>query len=162
MVALIDCLVCHLPVPYTGVGRPRNHHRLCYCKSPDYRVRHKGVDIVRGKAASQECADCGASAAQWARIHDLDGTHPLHYVPLCTKCHVAYDGASGRMSETMTGRSPWNKGIQTPWLWGRKRSPEAIEATAIFHRGRKRSPETRKKISEAARRRHNPEQREVG
>lgn len=60
---------------------------------PSYDSRHKAVYQARGKAADHTCADCTSAAAEWAQIHETDGTDPLeHYQPMCIRCHRSYDG----------------------------------------------------------------------
>ena len=62
-----------------------------------YDYRHDLVMWARGKARDHQCVRCaedgtGKPAAQWATIHGETGNDPwADYVPLCCKCHTAYD-----------------------------------------------------------------------
>lgn len=78
---------------------------------PSYRAIHMRVTRLYGPAKKHPCQLCGAPARQWAydgqdptplterdrhrptmtRIYSAD---PDHYLPLCIRCHRAYDGHS--------------------------------------------------------------------
>jgi hypothetical protein len=46
---------------------------------------------------------CGYMGQTWARIHGTDGRLPIHYVPMCYRCHNKYD------YETMQSKESRNK-----------------------------------------------------
>lgn len=66
---------------------------------PVYSTRHSRVLAARGRAAEQECTDCGGRAREWSQRHGTDGTEPSHYDPRCNRCHQVYDGAGAKPGE---------------------------------------------------------------
>ena len=57
-----------------------------------YTARHKRVVRQRGQAKNSECLHCGDRARDWAQLHGTDGLDVENdYIPLCRKCHIAYD-----------------------------------------------------------------------
>jgi hypothetical protein len=65
-----------------------------------YATRHWRVADRRGPAKLLKCAHCAGrgtdkQARDWARLHDRDGVDPQDYIPLCRKCHNAYDPTMG-------------------------------------------------------------------
>jgi hypothetical protein len=100
----------------------------------EYLALHKRVRRARGKAREHSCEHCGGQAAHWATIHGRDGLDiDADYMPLCVKCHVAYDGLG--------------------FTAGREVSAGNRAAVADANRrrtGEKRSPETREKMRLAA------------
>jgi hypothetical protein len=53
---------------------------------------HQRVQKFRGKASEHPCEHCKThQAREWATIHGRAGTAISDYIPLCKKCHVAYD-----------------------------------------------------------------------
>ena len=51
------------------------------------------VRKARGPAREQQCVRCPEQALDWATIHGETGKDPwADYVPLCRRCHIAYDG----------------------------------------------------------------------
>jgi NAD-dependent SIR2 family protein deacetylase len=67
--------------------------------APVYSTRHSRVLAVRGRAAEQECTDCGDRAKEWSQRHGTDGTEPADYDPRCNACHREYDGAGAKPGE---------------------------------------------------------------
>lgn len=68
--------------------------------SMDYTARHWRVQDRRGAARLLKCVHCAANgtdkqARDWACLHDRDGGDPQDYIPLCRKCHYAYDPTMG-------------------------------------------------------------------
>lgn len=68
-----------------------------------YEGAHYRVQAERGSASDHHCAECGATAAQWA--YDYSDPAPLYggrwnspysldisrYSPMCVACHARYD-----------------------------------------------------------------------
>lgn len=68
--------------------------------SMDYTARHWRVQDRRGPARLLKCVHCAErgtdkQARDWACLHDRDGGDPQDYIPLCRKCHHAYDPTMG-------------------------------------------------------------------
>lgn len=68
--------------------------------SADYGTRHWRVADRRGSAKLYKCVHCAEGgtdkqARDWACLHDRDGVDPADYIPLCRKCHNAYDPTMG-------------------------------------------------------------------
>lgn len=93
-----------------------------------YQARHGRVKRARGLASAQPCAHCAAqgtakAAHDWATVHGTDGADPWNdYIPLCKKCHIAYDGYGHHTPHTE----------ETKALLGEKNrgyvhTPEAVE-----------------------------------
>ena len=74
-----------------------------------YQRLHRMVFKARGRAGRHPCFDvndqgCKNMARDWAQIHNTDGTEPIHYIPLCRRCHATgYDG-NLRTSEVNNAR----------------------------------------------------------
>lgn len=68
-----------------------------------YNTVHRRIRKQRGSASGYECSTCFSEALDWAYDHrdpremrdDATGmpysTDPAHYVPMCRKCHIAFD-----------------------------------------------------------------------
>jgi hypothetical protein len=70
-----------------------------------YQARHARVWETRGKAADQQCCECGSGAKHWAQIHDTDGLDPYeHYQAMCVSCHFTYDGVFEKLRAANVGR----------------------------------------------------------
>lgn len=70
-------------------------------EKPGYYGLHRRVRTARGPAKNYECIECGHQAQHWATIHGTDGTDPLeHYLPMCARCHFAYDQVGARAVAT--------------------------------------------------------------
>jgi hypothetical protein len=89
-------------------------------------------------------------------------------VPLCPRCHAAYDQTGHRMPHTaealqkIRAHAETRRGIPQPaearakvsaTLTGRKQTPEHTANSAAARTGKKRSPESRQKMSDAGKRR---------
>lgn len=72
--------------------------------TPGYSAVHRALREKRGPARQFRCTHCGDSAEQWAFDHTVEEplfsekpyrmpytTDLSHYIPLCIKCHVAFD-----------------------------------------------------------------------
>jgi hypothetical protein len=70
-----------------------------------YSGAHSRVRRAYGLPSLHRCVDCGGQAEDWAYDHLDDGeqyehgwpysTNPDHYMPMCKRCHVAFDRALG-------------------------------------------------------------------
>lgn len=78
---------------------------------------HARIYTARGPASGQACRHCGGPAAHWAYDHgdphaqvDPRGfpysLDPGHYLPLCARCHLAFDRKANEPYETQ-GRPDW-------------------------------------------------------
>lgn len=136
-----------------------------YGRSPsgqEYNTLHTRMRLQRGKASLQQCVRCHEPAAHWAQLHETDGWDIWNdYVPMCVKCHGAYDRGGvpksaehreqlaeyarnhrtpehlRKISEALTGRPGWS-----PGMTGRRHSAETKERIRAKLAGRKISPET--------------------
>lgn len=139
-----------------------------------YRTRHAKVARNRGKASSYECVDCGRPAQEWSTVHGAtDVTDVNQYEPRCIRCHrVYYDGISHWHEASLTPEAR-EKALKTRHdryddsrrlvksesatrAWSRKTPEERSEIgqrIGIKLKGRKDSPETRQRKSEAQYRR---------
>jgi hypothetical protein len=85
-----------------------------------YAAAHVRVRTARGSASAHACHHCARPAKDWAYDHgDPDekwgrhgncvmrySTDPDHYIPLCRKCHKAFDDASRALgNHSNTGRA---------------------------------------------------------
>lgn len=133
-----------------------------------YSRRHRMVVKYRGKAAEHTCS-CGKPAREWATIHGKDGLSPEDYMPMCSSCHRHYDKPKvprkrteeekKNLSEKMKGRklSPETRAkLQVHWdaRRGVPRLPEVVEKMRSKAMGHPVSDETKRKISEAMKKRN--------
>jgi hypothetical protein len=135
---------------------------------PSYQSRHKHTMAIRGKAREYICVACGGPAAEWAQIHDTDGTDPhQHYQPMCKKCHRGYDGwhemirdalrarwariPVEKRNKSLEVRAKASEALRKRWAG---RTPEERQEhgrkIAEGNKGRVQSAETREKIRKAA------------
>lgn len=68
-----------------------------------YSAVHRALRFKRGPARNLDCTHCGGTAEQWAFDHQVEPlfdenhygspytTDISHYIPLCIKCHTAFD-----------------------------------------------------------------------
>jgi hypothetical protein len=76
------------PLFVMGEGVPRTD-------SPTYFTKHGRVKKARG-SASQFLCRCGRQAEDWATVHGTEGLDVWRdYQPMCTRCHMHYDGIAG-------------------------------------------------------------------
>lgn len=88
------------------VGEPAGQRRLGAPAKRGiitYEAAHARVRSQFGGAHNYDCLACGADAQDWAYDHEdqsalsggrsgcLYSTDPTHYIPLCKKCHSAFD-----------------------------------------------------------------------
>jgi hypothetical protein len=88
------------PLACGVMGHPKGVYRGA---SATYLAAHKRVHTDRGKASEHACSECGDRAQEWAYDHtdpdeqlsDRGYRYSLNvecYVPMCAKCHRAFDG----------------------------------------------------------------------
>lgn len=81
-------------------------------QEPSYATLHYRVYRARGRAADQICDHCGNPAKEWATVHNTDGLDPMtDYIPLCRKCHLAYDDVNYRKVATRRAQGGY---VKTP------------------------------------------------
>jgi hypothetical protein len=56
-----------------------------------YHALHRRVEVVRGVAREHQCDHCDVKACDWALVHGRDANEIMAYIPLCRRCHIAYD-----------------------------------------------------------------------
>lgn len=112
-----------------------------------YSTLHWRLRAYRGPAKRLKCTHCAErgiskQALDWARLHDTDGESIHDYIPLCRKCHIAYDKSGHRVphaEETKFLLSVKNSGC--------RHTPEAVEKIRATSAGRKHTAESRAKMS---------------
>lgn len=121
-----------------------------------YATRHWRVRERRGPAKLLKCVRCAENgtdkqASDWACLHGRDGEDPQDYIPLCRKCHIAYDGSGHR-----TPHSEETKALLGEKNRGYVHTPEAVEkiraaarnpspaARAALEAGSRKSAEVRR------------------
>jgi NUMOD3 motif len=115
-----------------------------------YQARHGRVRTARGRASGQQCAHCAElgtvkAARDWATVHGTEGADPWNdYIPLCKKCHIAYDGSGHH-----TPHSEETKALLGEKNRGYVHTPEAVEK--IRAAARNPSPEARAKMAAGGR-----------
>lgn len=99
----------------------------------NYFTLHWRVRVARGPASGYTCEHCEAQAHDWAQLHERDGQDPLDYMPLCRKCHIAYDGNlhKAAVSRRVSGKSGWT-------LERRQAASEQMRKTMNEYYGRKK------------------------
>jgi hypothetical protein len=112
-----------------------------------YSTRHWRVREQRGPAKLLKCAHCAADGADkqardWACLHGLDGEDPQDYVPLCRKCHIAYDGSGHHEPHTEETKAILSEKNRTY-----RHTPEAVEKIRATSTGRRHTPESIAKMS---------------
>lgn len=112
-----------------------------------YATRHWRVRERRGPAKLLKCVLCAANgtdaqARDWACLHGRDGEDPMDYIPLCRKCHIAYDGSGHRVPH-----SEETKALLSEKNTGYVHTPEAVEKIRATSTGRKHTPESIAKMS---------------
>jgi hypothetical protein len=88
-----------------------------------YNYRHQVVAKVHGPARDWGCVDCGATARHWA----CAGDYALlwDYVPMCIKCHKAFDLGKLGSAAKIYGKAE---------LSGRNESVQSCGTTAGYQR----------------------------
>ncbi|HEX3962164.1 MAG TPA: NUMOD3 domain-containing DNA-binding protein [Trebonia sp.] len=118
--------------------------------SQEYNNLHHRMKHARGSASLQQCVKCGESAAHWARLHETDGMDIWNdYVPMCIKCHRAYDlGGRPMSAEHREQLSQYALNERTDEHL--RKISEALKGRSdIGMAGKHHSEETRRKMREA-------------
>lgn len=75
------------------------------------------VWLSRTYGPANHCEKCGSSESgryDWAHIHGTPmSQNRNNFMPLCRKCHIEYDDMPEKISNTLKGNIPWNKGKKT-------------------------------------------------
>jgi hypothetical protein len=116
-------------------------------RATPYSTLHWRLRAYRGPAKWLKCAHCSERgedkrASDWARLHELDGESIHDYIPLCRKCHIAYDKSGHRRPHSE----------ETKFLLSVKNSryrhtPEAVEKIRATSTGRRHTAASRAKMS---------------
>jgi hypothetical protein len=115
-----------------------------------YSTMHTRLRVRRGLASAHQCVTCAdrglpGPALDWARIHERDGESVWDYVPLCRRCHIAYDGSGHRQPHSEAAKATLSlKNRQY------RHTPEAVEKIRRASREHM-TPEAREHLSEAMR-----------
>jgi hypothetical protein len=112
----------------------------------EYHRDHARVRRIRGKADTHKCVSCGGRAEDWAHIHDTDRSVVENYQAMCTKCHIRYDGRLEAMAEQGRRAAAAQRGVP--------RSPEDKEKIGNYWRGRPKTDEQKRRLSESLRAYH--------
>ncbi len=117
------------PKPVRGqcavIGCDRPHEAKGYCKrhywmwwkhgEPEpggYQYAHYKIYRLRGAAGKHTCEHCGKQARHWAYDHQDPAERndprrggpysldPWHYIPLCSRCHKAFDRKENHWAPT--------------------------------------------------------------
>lgn len=142
-------------IPVCVDGCTCYRHQGKVYSSSSYKSNHARVNKIRGKARARLCTFCLGQGAEWAQVHEYDGTNPWSdFIPLCNKCHRKYD----HIAERLTGikRSEETRAKLSAARTGTKLSDERKAEIAEFFRGRPKSAEHRAKISAALKGRRRP------
>ena len=112
-----------------------------------YATRHWRVRERRGPAKLLKCVLCAEAgiskqAFDWAHLHGTDAEDVMNYIPLCRKCHIAYDGSGHHTPHTEE-----TKALLSQKNTGYEHTPEAREKIRATSTGRKHTPESRAKMS---------------
>lgn len=100
----------NIVLPALGSPRPGRLNPSWIGDLAGYHAAHVRVKAQRGRARQHNCQHCNTQAAEWAYDHadpsqrmgdDGHGNsliyslNPEHYIPLCVRCHRAFDVAHG-------------------------------------------------------------------
>lgn len=83
-----------------------------------YSTRHWRNRDRRGPAKLLKCVHCAENgidkqARDWAHVHGTDPEDVMNYIPLCRKCHMAYDPGSGhRVPHTAEARAKMSAALR--------------------------------------------------
>jgi len=174
LMAHIEVLRALHPVPAIRSLVPKQRLVL---SGQEYNNVHKRMARHRGKASLQQCVECGGVAAHWARLNDTDGLDIWNdYVPMCIKCHRAYDLAGRPKSDEhreMLVQYALNRPAEhlrkirealagrpgtSPGMTGKSHSEKTRQQISAALRGKRQSPETIEKRRQTKLRRKNAQQ----
>lgn len=138
----------------------------------EYNNLHHRIVRHRGRAALQQCVRCDSAAAHWARLHETDGLDIwTDYVPMCIKCHRAYDlggrpisaehremlslAAQNRTPEHLRKIGDALRGRlgASPGMTGKRHSDETRQRISAALTGKSPTPDAREKMRQAGLRR---------
>ncbi|WP_454232050.1 helix-turn-helix transcriptional regulator [Mycolicibacterium fortuitum] len=115
--------------------------------APDYRRAHKWVAKAKGRAALHTCVKCGHEAHEWAYdnadpaelIDKATGlrysTDPAHYLPMCRKCHGAFDAECRKAWMSLHARRVHNTSMSGPYEDSTTQPRWATKEQAAEHLG---------------------------
>lgn len=118
------CENCGWIIPRRSYDGPSMYKKRKYCSqkcfgavssvtmkknTDNYWTLHWRIRVARGPASEYDCEHCPEQAHDWAWLHDRDGQDVNDFIPLCRKCHVAYDQSQSTLSERgrKAGSSGW-------------------------------------------------------
>jgi hypothetical protein len=108
-----------------------------------YSTRHWRNVEKRGPAKLLKCVHCAEKgidkqAHDWAHIHGTDPEDVMNYVPLCRKCHMAYDPGSGhRVPHTAEARAKMSKAQHQ--RYGTEDTPQPDKQPGSYSEGQRRA-----------------------
>ena len=116
--------------------------------SPEYYALHGQLRQRRGPARDQQCARCSEPADDWARLHETDGTDIWNdYVPMCTKCHMAYD--LGGVPKSDEHRAKISEYAQNRTAEHRQKLSESLTGRVGGMTGKRHSEESKQRSRES-------------
>jgi hypothetical protein len=123
---------------------------------PGYYAKHRAFLRKYGSAKNRECVQCGRQAYDNTTLHGHeDVEHPEPWtdmVPMCRKCHNAYDELGRKSSEALKGRRA-SAEAKRAMSDGLKRyyteNPEASRKRAEAIKRAMSRPDVKQKLSES-------------
>lgn len=114
----------------------------------EYQAQHRRNVAARGEAKLRKCVHCAAAgvdkqAHDWAWVHDTDASDVMNYIPLCRKCHIAYDPTAGHHKP----HTEATKALLSEKNRGYVHTPEAVEKIRATSTGQRHTPESIAKMS---------------
>lgn len=94
-----------------------------------YGLIHSRNRKTRGDAKLLKCVHCAERgidkrARDWAKLRDRDGKDVMDYIPLCRKCHVAFDQPDGAGDKSLGRRRGEQQRAKTHCPHGHEYTPE--------------------------------------
>lgn len=80
--------------PTKGIPRPNisnENSPLWKGSGAKYKAIHMWVGRHKGRASSHKCTYCSNKAREWSNLDHRYKRNLDDYVPVCSKCHFAYD-----------------------------------------------------------------------
>lgn len=95
-----------------------------------YSTRHWRARDRRGPAKLLKCVHCAENgtdkqARDWAHLHGTDPEDVMNYIPLCRKCHIAYDGSGHHKPHTDAARAKMSEKGRRAYAEGRRAAGNA-------------------------------------
>jgi hypothetical protein len=93
--------------PHCDCGRHRPPGAILPPERVSQHALHRRLNRARGRAAAHLCDGyCGSPAHDWARLHGTSGwDFGKDYIPLCRKCHLAYDREARQNPQSVARKS---------------------------------------------------------